>query len=86
MSARRPGFSLLELLVVITILTLIISFVSVRWAPPPRGQRTLDDSIRHAAARAARIEIGRDSTNARVIYAAAYPDGRVVTDSGATMQ
>lgn len=82
----RSGFSLLELLVVVTIVALVVGVVGIQWTPPLRRQRMLADSVRDVAASAARIAIGRDSTGAGVVRAAAYPDGRVIADSGENVQ
>lgn len=86
MRTLRSGFSLLELLVVITIVALVVGLVSTTWTAPGREQRTLEDSVGRAAAATATTTVVRDSTRAGVIHVAAYPDGRVVADSSADVQ
>lgn len=86
----RRAHTLVELLVVLTILgTVGIMAAPALRSPALSETATLADSIRSSSRRA--IREGRAVTisirhEGRVQYATAFPDGRVLADSGTTQQ
>jgi prepilin-type N-terminal cleavage/methylation domain-containing protein len=77
----RKGFSLLELIVAIAVLSLVVSFVAIapatrRSVHPDAAARAASDAMRTGVTASA-----QDSLDGLLVNAAAYPDGRVVVES-----